>query len=231
MTLSVVKTDQPLLERVARFADQLARSADMADQGSLDAAADMAALYEAREWVAEWLIEAPIKPKTAYIGGRPPQPDSKSRFEKWLRWRLEASGHHRIQARHTYQLLNAYEVRGYLRGAQITSEYVLRPLDWFRKHKLQRFIPDVWERAIELADGRRVTHEHTRAAVLEWKRANAGQVLVTIQSSRAERDRIKARDAVRVLISHADRAELVKFNNWVVDELDKVFAEMDASDA
>lgn len=212
-----------LLERVAEYADQLAQAATLADQDSLTHAADMANLYESRSWVEEWLTQAPIRERTAYIGGRPPEPDSRRRFGQWLAWKLEATGHHKIVSQHTYRLLNAHTVAEVIspRGNNLpTSEYVVRPLDWLRKHKYERFIPDVWDRAVELADGGTVTSTHTAAALAEWKRAHRGQVLVSIQSSKVERDRLKARTAVEVLISHGDSGELLKFYTWVTKRLE-----------
>jgi len=220
-----------LLSRISAFADQLDKAEHLADRDSLTAAADLTALYERRDWVEEWLEEAPIKPKTFYIGGRPPAPDSRHRFTSWLAWRLEMAGHRKIVSRRCYQLMNAHEVRGYLHAVQITpsSEWQIRPLDWFRKHKLERFIPEVWARAVELADGGEPTVMHVKVAVTEWKRANHGEVLVTTQSSRAQRDRIKAQTAVSVLISHADHKELLRFNNWISDTLDKAFEQFEKS--
>lgn len=218
-------------DRVVQFADRLNASEKLADQNSMDAAEAMHELYEAGEWVDEWLTESPIKERT---GGRPAEPTSKTRFAQWLHWKLESTGHQAVVTRRTYQLLNAFEVRTYLNAVQRSaaeSEWAIRPLDWFRKHKLARFIPEVFGRALELADGAPVTREHTRTAVNEWKKEHSGKVMVAIRSSKSEADRIKAQGAVEMLISHGDRAELTKFNNWLADALDAAFAALDAAEA
>lgn len=218
-----------LFERVARYADQLAQSEQLADRDSLTHAAELSELYEAREWVAEWNAESPIKPRTAYIGGRPPQEDSRHRFAQWLAWRLDATGHRKILSRHCYYLLNAHAVRRVIRTSAKNlpdSAAAVRPLNWLIAHKYERFIDEVWARAVELADGEKVTSEHTKAALAEWKRANSGAVLVSIRSSRAERDRQKAQTAVDVLISHGDVDELVRFNDWIAKRLGDALTEL-----
>jgi hypothetical protein len=213
---------EELLDQVATFADRLAESDKLADTGSMTTAEALAELYEKREWVDEWLEQKPIKEKKAYIGGRPPQPDSRNRFSQWLVWKQEQRKKRSLRSRHTYQLLNAYEVKSYLRQAQITSERLIRPLDWLRKNRYVDRIPEVWKRAVELAgSAEAVTSTHTRQAVNEWKKDTLGTkgVKQAVRIARAAAHRGQAQQLVQQLFADGDQTEVEKFHKWYVDFL------------
>jgi hypothetical protein len=220
MTVQTVDRDT-LLDLIGSFADQQDRSVHVADQGSMATAEALEALYRDGGWVGEWLEQHPIKEGRAYIGGRPPQADSRNRFSQWLVWTMRERGQHPLQSRHTYQLLNALEVRSSLRQAQITSERTLRPLGWLRKqHYLDR-AEEVWKLAVELAGGdpADVTSAHTREAINAWKRDVLGVAAVkeAIATSKAKRDKAKARTAVVVLYEDGDPAAIAEFELWYAD--------------
>jgi hypothetical protein len=222
MTATLTRTDE-LLDEVAAYADRLADSDRLADTGSMVTAEALAELYEKREWVAEWLEQKPIKEKSSYIGGRPPEPDSRNRFSQWLVWKQEQRKRHAVQSRTLYQLLNAHEVKGYLRQAQITSERVLRPLDWMRSHRFPQRIPEVWDRAVDLAgDADYVTSAHTRQALAEWKKEVLGTAgyKAAVTTKRAETHRLKAQGAISTLMADGDQEEIDKFKRWLRDQLD-----------
>jgi hypothetical protein len=208
---------EELLDEIAAYADRLADSDKLADKGSMATAEALAELYEKREWVAEWLEQKPIHEKKAYIGGRPPEPDSRNRFSQWLMWKEEQRNKRGLVSRHTYRLLNAHEVKGYLTLGQITSERAVRPFDWFRKNRYLDRIPEVERLAIELAGSAdRVTAAHTRQAVADWKRDVLGAkgVREAVRSSKAQRDRIRAQTYVQALLADGDQAEAEKFHEW-----------------
>jgi len=144
---------EELLDEVAAYADRLADSDNLADTGSMATAEALAELYEKREWVEEWLEQKPIRERAAYIGGRPPEPDSRNRFAQWLVWKEDQRQRRALRSAQTYRLLTANEVRGYLSSGEITSEFTLRPLYWLRKNRTPERIPEVWKRAIGSALG------------------------------------------------------------------------------
>lgn len=218
---------EELLDEVATYADRLADSDSLADTGSMAAAEALAELYEKREWVDEWLEQHPIRERSAYVGGRPPDPESRNRFTQWLVWKEQQRQRRAVQSVYAYRLLNAYEVRGYFAQGKITvhSERVIRPLDWLRKQKLVDHLPGVWQRAVELAGAvDSVTSAHTRQALAEWKKEHQGAVQVSIKTNKAERDRLKAQAAVSVLLADGDMEQLRRFNNWYADLVAKARA-------
>jgi hypothetical protein len=154
---------QARVERLRGYREQLDRADQQADTGSLDRAADLAAIYADKRWVDE--LPAP---KKTHHRGRPVEPDSLSRFAKWAKERLD------LQPRHCYQLHRASEVATYLRAAQLNpggSEYVLRPLSKLLKDKRGDQAPDVWRRAVQLAEGEPLTNTHLRKALADHDKA------------------------------------------------------------
>ena len=137
---------EELLDEIAAYADRLADSDKLADTGSMATAEALAELYEKRDWVEEWLEQHPIQERKAYVGGRPPEPDSRNRFSQWLVWKEQQREKRALLSRQTYRLLNAYETRGYLSHVTINSERAIRPFDWFRKNSYLDRIPEVENR-------------------------------------------------------------------------------------
>lgn len=216
-TALTTRTDE-LLDEVAAYADRLADSDRLADTGSMAAAEALSELYEKREWVPEWLEQKPIKERSAYVGGRPPEPDSRNRFSQWLVWKQEQRRERSLRSTQTYRLLTAHEVKGYFPSGEITSEAVLRPLYWLRTHRYAHRIPEVWQRAVDLAGAAQyVTSAHTRQALAEWKKEVLGTAgyQAAVRTKRAETHRLKAQGAIDTLWADGDQDEIQKFSRWL----------------
>jgi len=208
-----------LLDEVATYADRLADSDKLADTGSMATAEALAELYEKREWVDEWLEQKPIRERTAYIGGRPPEPDSRNRFAQWLIWKEDQRRRRAPGRMRQYQLLAAHDIIGsFGNPVSITSERVVRPLNWLRKNRTTDRIPEVWTRAVHLAGAEHlVTEAHTKQALADWKREALGAqgVKEVIRTSRAQTHRIKAVSAVEALLLDHDESEVEKFKAYL----------------
>lgn len=154
------------LERLRAYREQLKEAGHWADRNSLARAADLVALYEAKDWVAD--VPEPTRPRSR---GRPVEPESWSRFAAWV-------GEQTGLARSTLnQLQRAHEVvSNYVRNAEIipTSEGVVRPLTRLLKEHAQA-IPSVWTDAVALAGGSDPDATVVTLAVKRWKAANPTQ--------------------------------------------------------
>ena len=96
-----------LLKIVADYADQLATAEELADTDTMTVAAALDELYEARDWVAEWLVQSPRKDGRSASNFRE---DSRNRFYHWLHWKLAQQDRRSPKIRTTYQLLDAADV-------------------------------------------------------------------------------------------------------------------------
>lgn len=153
-----------ILRRLDGFVRQQREAELEADRNSLDRAADIVALYEDRSWVAEL-----PPPKVLRNRGRPVDPESFSRFTKWLRERVPIGGST------AYQLRDAHELQAtYFRDAEIKpiGEHELRPLKWLTKHDYGDRVPEVWREACKLAGGTSPDGPTVRRALSQWKRDN-----------------------------------------------------------
>lgn len=220
------RTDE-LLDTVASYADRLAESDQLADTGSMTTAEALAELYEKREWVDEWLEQKPIREKKAYVGGRPPEPDSRNRFAQWLVWKEEQRKRRSLRSTQTYDLLNVHAIAEVISDAgnnlpETATGRTLRTLHWLRKNKYADRIPEVWKRAVELAGtADAVTSAHTRQALNEWKKEKLGSkgVKQAVREAKAERYRRQAQTDVQQLFAAGDQDEVEKFHQWYVDFL------------
>lgn len=189
------------LARLRDFAAQQKGAEREADRGSLERAADVVALYEDRRWVDEM---DPPKPRRGRA--RPTDPESFSRFTKWLAERAE------LKSRQAYYLRDADDlVTTSLHSVQIspTGAFVVRPLKWMRKNDYGDHIPEVWSIACDMAKG--TPDEPTvRKALSKWKHDNVPKAEV---SSRGKRG---GRAAVDRLLSDARK---------LMDEYPELFAD------
>lgn len=152
------------LKRLRDFVDQQRGADDLADRGSLDRAADVMALYDDKQWVDE--LPAP---KTVRHRGRPVDPQSFSRFSKWLTQQVGLTGAHAYRLRDAHQLQANYLSRGEIKPR---GEHQLRPLKWLTKHEYADRVPEVWELACELANGKAPDNPTVRRALSKWKHDN-----------------------------------------------------------
>jgi hypothetical protein len=192
-----------LLKIVGDYADQLLAADELAAHDSMTVAEALEDLYEARNWVAEFLE---VKPKPQRTSNRW-QEDSRHRFSQWVMWKLEQQGRPPLVNRHTYRLLDAARVASQipnLTSGQIRTEGQIRPLNWLLKNHYADRIPDVWRIAVDLAGSAdRVTSAHVRAALQQWKKDSLGAkgLRSTIKTSRAKTLRLKAIADIRALLA------------------------------
>ena len=134
------------LKVIAEYADQLGQADELNDQGSLKAGEKALELYEDAEvWVDEFIEVKPPKPDAT---GRVPDPKNPNRFRQWLAWRLEQEGHRPLTTRRTGQIMDGAETAHRLNhgstNQNLTSERVVRPLNWLVKNGYQDRVPEVW---------------------------------------------------------------------------------------
>jgi len=155
---------QTRIDRLRGYREQLDQADQQADTGSLDRAADLAAIYADKRWVDE--LPAP---KKASFRGRPVEPDSRSRFAKWVKERLD------LRPTSTYYLLNANELAGIVftrvKENRPRTAGPLRPLYKLLKDKRGEQAVDIWRRALELADGGIPTSAQVRKALADHDKA------------------------------------------------------------
>jgi len=186
------------LEIIGGFADQVGEADQQADQGSLDAARALKRLLDSGEWVEEWKLEKPIKDRS----GRGPKPkiDSQARFNQWVAWRLDQKGYRPLGIRRTNQLILAAKTAEQCgnHGARISSERVIRPLNWMIAPNQQygRYLPQVMRMAVELAGSvDQVTEAHTKKALAQWLKSVRGSnrnTIKPVQTPKAEHARTQA---------------------------------------
>lgn len=203
------------LNRLQGYHQQIQDADQRADANSLERAADVVALYEARHWVTE-LPEV----KQRRTRGRPVEVDSWSRFAHWLN---DQTG---LAPSTIYQLRRAHEIRTtYLRQAEISlaGERALRPLQPMEKEHPEA-IRVIWDDAVERCAG---VPDSTavKAAVKRWKEENLPK------RSRLElRHRRMAKDCRRRII--ADVQTLIARNQTAelfatLDEVQRLTADLE----
>lgn len=181
---------QAAIDRLRDFAAQQTEAGDLADRNSIERAKDVVAVYEDRDENGrrKWSLEID-PPKARRHMGRPVDPESFSRFTKWLSEVKEVP----LPGRRAYQLRAASEISTYLNSVQIspTSEGSLRPLAWMRKNGHEAAIADVWRNACDRAGGTPTVKE-VREALTAWKHEHAPQ------QKRAATPKVTGPEAVRL---------------------------------
>jgi hypothetical protein len=221
------------LKVVGDYADQIAQADQAANRDTMAVAEAMDAMYESREWVAEWLEQkpAPKRPTSRW------QADSRNRFAQWQAWRLEQQGRHAITGPYTYRLLNARTIAKAIPNCAtgtIGSEATIRPWAWLLRNRYENRIPEVWAIAVELAGSAdKVTAKHTREALAEWKRRTFGKRRDgTDRSSRAAVDKaasaagVANRIRAEIMRRLEEMYELTALNPKAMDELDGLFDDL-----
>ena len=151
---------EEIIQRVRSFSSQARTAARTADQGSLDCAADLEALYQDMSWADE--VEPP---KNKVWRGRPVDPCSRNRFAGWV---LTKTG---LSPGRVRQLSLAHELVPIIATAVAVipeGERSLRPLRGLIGNGYGDSIPQVYKRAVELAGGLPPTSEHTTRAKREF---------------------------------------------------------------
>lgn len=166
---------EQLLETVTDYAETVSQAGQLEQSTSMDAAVALHELYEQGDWVDEWLEQSPA-PKS---NPRNWKADARSRFTKWLEWRAQQVNKSALVSRRVYQLIDAAEIADDLtlnRGSKLeVTERTLRPLTWMRKQRHDKFLPDVWRRAVDLAGAEsKVTEATVKQALADWKRETLG---------------------------------------------------------
>jgi hypothetical protein len=161
---------EAILERLRAFAAQQSSADELADSGSLARAADLMALYEERgpDGRRRFAAELP-PPAKARNRGRPVDPESFSRFTKWLVDQVPLKGSR------AYQLRDAHDLAtNYFHRVEIIpdSERALRPLKWLVKNGHSDHVSEVWEAAVRAAGGRAPDSATVRRALADWRRIN-----------------------------------------------------------
>jgi hypothetical protein len=159
-----------ILDRLRGFVTQQHDADELADQNSLDRAADLMALYDERDergrrrWATE--IEPP---RTRRTRGRPVDPESFSRFTRWLGERVPLRGSTAYRLRDAHDIATNYFARGEIKP---TGERVLRPLKWLTKNGYEDRVGEVWKEAVKLAGGGSPDSPTVRKALAAWKHDN-----------------------------------------------------------
>jgi hypothetical protein len=210
-----------ILQRLRAFAEQQDAADKSADRDTLARAADLVALYEDKSWVGEM-----PPPKRGAVRSRPVDPESFSRFTKWLAERVP------IQGRRAYQLREAHEMTTtYLHQVQIspTGERQIRPFKWFRRNDYADRIAEVWRLACELAGNRAPDAPTVRRAISQWKADN----LPKSATKTAQKRSVKAREDRWVeegrRLLHEDPGGFAKALGLIEDEAEALIAEVQAN--
>jgi hypothetical protein len=192
-----------LLKIVADYADQLAAADELAQHDSMTVAEALEALYEAREWVPEFLE---VKPQPKRSSNRWKE-DSRSRFSQWVAWSLQEQGRRPLHGSRTYRLLDAAEIARRIpnvANGEIREEGKIRSLNWLRKNGYEDRIPEVWRLAVAIAGSAdKVTGKYIAEAVNHWKKEALGPrgVKTAIKASKAKTLRLRALTEVRALVT------------------------------
>lgn len=136
------------LKRIRAFTEQVERSEKLADEGSLDIARDLAAVFADGRWADDL---PPVK--RSHVRGRPIDPLGRSRFATWARDPERSGG---WAPRTVYRFLNAARVaEEFLDHGQTihATEASLRPLTSLLAKGQADLIGPAWERARQAAHG------------------------------------------------------------------------------
>lgn len=155
---------QAAIERLRAYVLQLELAKETTDSGSLERANDLARIYADKRWMDE--LPAPVRTS---FRGRPVEPDSRSRFAKWVK------AHVNLAPSYSYFLLNAHQLAGIISTRveenRPATAGPLRPLyKLLRDHRGDQ-APAIWRRAVELADGGIPTTADVRKALADHDRA------------------------------------------------------------
>jgi hypothetical protein len=149
------------LARLRDYKAQLEGADRQADQNSLDRARDLEVLYQAMRWVDE--VPAP---KNTIWRGRPVDPHSRNRFATWV---LQSTG---LSPSRVTRLHSAHEIAANISASgtiiRPETEGAVRPLTRLKRAGYGDRIPEVYRRAVQLAEGKPPTSAETGKAVRDY---------------------------------------------------------------
>jgi hypothetical protein len=163
------------------------RTADsLVDAESLGRAADLELIYNDMSWVQDM-----PKPKRGPRGRRV-NPKSREQFAKWVRQRYEWGSHQRLSQLHqAYNLVPILATR--VAGIDPATEKQLRPFAKMRQQGYDEFQPQVWEHAVDLADGETPNERIVRKAVNDFLLEHQAPTKNTARDPRTENEIERAR--------------------------------------
>jgi hypothetical protein len=220
------------LERLRAYVVQLdeakehtTKAGQRRDAGSLHRAADLRVVYEDGRWVDQ--MPAPKKQR-----GRREKPDSPERFYKWAEQHVSnpATGSN-LKPTTSRKMLDAEEVRRIIRTPlrEIPESLGLTtfgPLIGLLKQKRSQDVPEVWRRALELADGQHPGPSTIRKAIADHNQATG----FTGQKANRQKGKVKYGQKVvsdfRQLLSHSTPAEVREVMAELKQEWDQWVAEV-----
>jgi hypothetical protein len=219
---------EALLDSIAEYATWLQEAERLVQAKSLEKAADLATLYGEGSWVKEW---QEVDPPTTDAFGKHGDPDSRNRFARWLIWAEEQRGKSAPSRPHTLKLLDVHDTVSVLpHRSQVhaltsgVTARALEPLIRLKKIGYESRIPEVWNRAVELAEedseAERVTQTHVKEARAEF----IGTLTPELQRQavnipRAQTLRAKAQAIVEDLWATGNTTECKKFYDWFAEFL------------
>lgn len=159
---SLPDDDLLALERIRLWVDTSRSLEGKAQRTTMERAADLIALYERKRWVTEI-----PPPKNKVWRGRPVDPESFNRFAGWVLGQTGLSpGHARMWDR-AQRLTTDLLVRAPIKPTTVS---LVRPLIPLRKMGYGDRIPELWQRAVDLAGGLEPTATEVKHVVSEFRK-------------------------------------------------------------
>lgn len=211
-----------LLDSIAEYARWLQQAEQLVQAKSLEKAADLAALYAEGSWIAEW---QEVEPAGVDALGKTTDPANRKRFARWLEDAERQRNNPAPSDRYIYALLDAHGVMSALpASSQVTvrhqgvTEDALRPLIRLRKIGYAKKIPEIWTKAVSLAEEAgeaRVTQSYVKQARSEFMATLTPELQrQAVNVPRAQTLRAKAQAIVEDLWGTGNTTECKKFYDW-----------------
>jgi hypothetical protein len=215
-----------ILKELDQWNHCLDESERLAQDDTMEKAAQLYRLFSGPQWVAEREAE-PAQSDITSKGKRPIDPASRNQFAAWVERRYRNIG-----KRRTYQLLDAKElVDKYLNAVQIlpTRENQVRPLKKWTSTTYGsgvRIAP-AWERACRISaeqDYTQPTARHVTEGMREWEREHCPprEKRKHRAAERAASRKSTALSAWRALCDTRDAEQIAAFRKTVEADIAKI---------
>lgn len=201
--------DEAALERLRAYAAIEKRAAERAQQESLARAADIVTLFRPMLWVPEMDERHPVGRKDAV--GRPNDPQSYSRFTRWITGVRGVDLH----GSHLYRLKTAHEIiEDYFATGEIMprTEWEVRPFARLRKQGYGDQIPSIW--ASVTAEGEWTARTVTEKIADFRKGWTRGQARAATAAEKLSAKRSRALSALEQLWELDSEAAVELVNFW-----------------